>query len=215
MINSESPRNHPMIRFRKRTIVLHWVHTGAFLILAVTGAIMLLQEDVYSNIYVAQILHRAAAVIFIAVPVLGYFIAPRSSAGFIKESLKFGTEDIKWIVAAPDYYFGGPEERMPPQGRLNSGQKFWQSVVIVTGLIFVITGIPLWVFRFNLPVSAFEWILFVHGIPFIIVFVVLLLHIYLALFHPRFKESISSMINGRISSNYARTHYRKWYEKYP
>jgi formate dehydrogenase subunit gamma len=213
MINSDNP--HTMVRFRKRTIVLHWVHTGAFLILAVTGAIMLLQENVYSNIYVVQILHRAAAVIFIAVPVLGYFIAPRSSAGFIKESLKFGTEDVKWIVAAPDYYFGGREERMPPQGRLNSGQKFWQSVVMFTGLIFVITGIPLWVFRFNLPVSAYEWILFVHGIAFVIVFVVLLLHIYLALFHPRFKESISSMINGRISSTYARKHYRKWYEKQP
>jgi formate dehydrogenase subunit gamma len=215
MINSVNSKNPTIERFRKRTIVLHWVHTGAFLILAVTGAIMLLQEDVYSNIYIAQILHRAAAVIFITVPVLGYFMAPRSSAGFIKESLKFGSEDVKWIVAAPDYYFGGREEGMPPQGRLNSGQKFWQSVVIFTGLIFVITGIPLWVFRFNLPVSAYEWILFVHGIAFVIVFVVFLLHIYLALFHPRFKESISTMINGRISSTYARTHYRKWYEKQP
>lgn len=215
MINSVNSKNPTIERFRKRTIVLHWVHTGAFLILAVTGAIMLLQEDVYSNIYIAQILHRAAAVIFIAVPVLGYFMAPRPSSGFIKESLKFGSEDVKWIVAAPDYYFGGPEERMPPQGRLNSGQKFWQSVVMVTGLIFVFTGIPLWVFRFNLPVSAYEWILFAHGIAFVIVFVILLLHIYLALFHPRFKESISSMINGRISSTYARTHYRKWYEKQP
>ena len=92
MINSVNSKNPTIERFRKRTIVLHWVHTGAFLILAVTGAIMLLQEDVYSNIYIAQILHRAAAVIFIAVPVLGYFMAPRPSSGFIRESLKFGSE---------------------------------------------------------------------------------------------------------------------------
>jgi formate dehydrogenase subunit gamma len=213
MINSDDFENSTVERFRKRTIVLHWVHTGAFLILAVTGAITLLQGSAFSNIYISQILHRVAAVVFIAVPVIGYFLAPRTSAGFIKETLKWGSDDVKWVVAAPDYYFGGREERMPPQGRLNAGQKLWQSIVIITGLIFVITGTVLWGFRFNLPISVYEWILFVHGIAFVIVFVMLLLHIYLALFHPRFRESFRSMINGRISSSYARTHYRKWYGK--
>lgn len=213
MINSDNIENKTIERFRMRSIVLHWIHTGAFIILAVTGTFTLFQGNAYSDIHIAQILHRAGAVIFIIVPIIGYFLAPRSSTGFIKESLKWGTEDVRWVVAAPDYYFGGQEERMFPQERLNSGQKLWQSVVIFTGLIFILSGIPLWGFKFILPVYAYEWILFVHGIAFVIVFLMFLLHIYLALFHPRFKESLRSMINGRISSSYARTHYRKWYEK--
>ena len=109
-------------RYRKRTVVLHWLHAAAFLVLAVTGAVTFFQTTGYSNIYIAKILHRIAAVIFIVVPVINYLVNPKSTAGFIKETFTWGRDDLKWFLAAPDYYFGGSGERMPPQGHINAGQ---------------------------------------------------------------------------------------------
>jgi formate dehydrogenase subunit gamma len=205
--------NRTVERFRKRTIALHWVHTAAFLILVATGGVLFLKGSGYSSFYSLQILHRIAAGIFIAIPVVNYFLEPKRTAAFIKETFKWGRDDIKWAEAASNYYFGGNEDRMPPQGHINAGQKIWQAVVIVTGVIFVITGTVMWGFRLDIPVSVYQWILFVHGLAFVVVFAMLLLHIYLGVFHPRFRESLQSMIDGKISPTYARTHYPKWYNK--
>jgi formate dehydrogenase subunit gamma len=200
-------------RFRKSTLVLHWVHTAVFIALAVTGSIILSQGSGYSNIYLAVILHRAMAGFFIVMPIVIYFLEPLSTAGFIRETFAWSREDLRWVLSAPNYYFGGPEEKMPPQAHINAGQKLWQVVIIITGLLLTVTGIALWGFRFSLPVTVHQWLLFAHTIAFIIVFLVCLLHIYLAVLHPRFRESFRSMLDGRISPSYARTHYRKWFDK--
>jgi formate dehydrogenase subunit gamma len=211
--NQNKSDNRTVRRFTRSTIVLHWLHTAVFIVLAVTGAIILSQSGGFSDIYIAVLLHRAMAVIFIIMSIAICFLKPASTANFIRETFTWSREDFRWALAAPDYYFGGPEEKMPPQGHLNAGQKLWQAAIILTGLILVITGIILWGFRFSLPVSVNLWLLFVHAIAFIIVFLVLLLHIYLGVFHPRFRESLRSVLDGRMSPGYARAHYRKWYEK--
>jgi formate dehydrogenase subunit gamma len=200
-------------RYRKRTVVLHWLHAAAFLVLAATGAVTFFQTTGYSNFYFAKVLHRIAAIIFIVVPVINYLVNPRGTAGFIKEAFKWGRDDLKWFLAAPDYYFGGSGERMPPQGHINAGQKVWQLVIMGTGLVFIGTGIALWGFRSELALPVYKWLLLVHGAAFIIVILMFLVHISLGVFHPRFRESLPSMLNGKISIGYAKAHYRKWYEQ--
>jgi formate dehydrogenase gamma subunit len=80
-------------------------------------------------------------------------------------------------------------------------------------VIFVLTGVPLWFFKYAMPLAVYQWALSVHAMAFIAVFGFFLLHIYLGVFHPRFKESLRSMLDGRISPGYAKKHYPKWYEK--
>jgi formate dehydrogenase subunit gamma len=201
-----------VIRYRKRTVALHWLHAAAFLILAVTGAVTFFQGGEYSNFFFAKILHRIAAVIFIVVPVINYIVNPGSTVRFIKETFTWGRDDLKWFLAAPDYYFGGSGERMPPQGHINAGQKVWQLLIIITGVVFIGTGIALWGFRSEMALPVYKWLLLVHGAAFIIIVLMFLIHIYLGVFHPRFKESLPSMFNGKISETYAKTHYRKWFE---
>jgi formate dehydrogenase subunit gamma len=200
-------------RYRKRAIVLHWLHAAAFLILVLTGAVTFFRGDGFSNFYIAKILHRAAAILFIGIPVLNCLLDLGASMDFIKETFRWGRDDTRWLLAAPDYYFGGAEERMPAQGRLNAGQKAWQAIIIITGLIFVVTGIALWGFRWALPLPAYQWLLFTHGVAFVVVVLMFMVHIYLGVFHPRFRESLRSMLDGRISPDYANRHYRKWYER--
>jgi formate dehydrogenase subunit gamma len=200
------------VRYRKRTVVLHWLHAAVFLVLAVTGAVTFFQGGGYSNFFIAKILHRIAAVIFIVVPVINYLVNPGSTVRFIKETFTWGRDDLKWFLAAPDYYFGGSGERMPPQGHINAGQKAWQLLIITTGLVFIGTGIALWGFRSQMALPVYKWLLLVHGAAFIIIVLMFLVHIYLGVFHPRFKESLPSMFNGKVSERYARAHYRKWFE---
>ena len=64
-------------RFKKRTIWLHWVHTMAFLILTITGAILFFPET--SGVAaggITRIIHRITAVVFIVSPLLYFPFEP-------------------------------------------------------------------------------------------------------------------------------------------
>jgi len=201
-------------RFKKRTIWFHWVHTAAFLILIVTGAILF-----FPGIGgpaaggMTRIIHRIAVVIFVAAPVIYFFINPRMTLHFIKETLTWGKDDFDWVQAAPLYYFGGSEEKMPPQGQVNTGQKMWQLVVLGTGILFLVSGCLMWFFKDILAPGVFQWCVIVHDVAFLVAFLMLLVHIYLGIIHPRMTESLRSMLDGKISKRYAKGHYGKWYDE--
>ena len=198
--------HHEVERFKKRTVWFHWVHTAAFLLLLITGIFLFVPGwGIVAAGGVTRIIHRISAVIFVIGPVI-YFIAnPKMSLHFLKESLSWGSDDIGWLKAAPSYYFGGPEENMPPQGHVNSGQKLWQIIIIVSFLAFVVSGIIIWIS------GAVMWAVLVHDIAFIVVTIMLMVHIYLGIIHPRMSESMRSMWTGKISAGYAKSHYGKWY----
>jgi formate dehydrogenase subunit gamma len=201
-------------RFRKRTIWFHWVHTTAFLVLLVTGAILFfpgLGGPAAGGL--TRSIHRIAVIFFVGAPLLYAIINPRLSLHFIKETFTWGSSDLDWIYHAPDYYFGGDEEKMPPQGHINTGQKMWQFIVLVTGVLFIVSGFIMWFLKGTLSSGAFQWFVLVHDIAFILAFLMLLLHIYLGIIHPRMTESLRSMWDGKISATYARNHYGKWYDE--
>jgi formate dehydrogenase subunit gamma len=211
--NANNSGKRTVKRYRKRAIVLHWLHAAAFVILVFTGAVTFFRGDGFSSFYFAKILHRAAAVLFMVIPVINYLLDSQGTADFIKETFRWNRDDLRWLMAAPDYYFGGAEARMPPQSRINTGQKAWQVIILLTGLVFVGTGIILWGFRYALALPVYQWLLFAHGAAFVVVILMFIVHIYLGVFHPRSRESLRSMLDGRISPDYANHHYRKWYER--
>jgi formate dehydrogenase subunit gamma len=205
--------NRTIERYRKRTVLLHWVHSVSFVILILTGGVMFLPGLGPVGGGAIGIIHRIAVVIFVAVPVLHALYEPKTALGFVKDALAWTKDDLKWFLAAPGYYFGGPEEKMPAQDRVNAGQKLWELVILVTGAVFLATGTILWFFRWSVPIPVCQWTLFVHGIAFVIVLVMFLVHLYLAVLHPRFRESLRSMLDGRVSPSYAKRHYRRWYDR--
>jgi len=201
-------------RFKKRTVWFHWIHTAAFLILIVTGAILFIPGfGAPAAGGITRLIHRIAVVFFAGVPIVYFIFNPRMSLHFIKETLTWGRDDIGWLEAAPIYYFGGDEERMPPQGHVNTGQKMWQFIVLGTGVLFLITGLIMWFFKGTVAPAAFQWCIIVHDIAFILAFLMLLVHIYLGVIHPRMTESLRSMLDGKISKTYAKNHYGKWYDE--
>ena len=201
-------------RFKKRTIWLHWIHTAAFLALVITGAILFVPGlGALAAGSLTRLIHRVAVVFFVGAPVLYFIFNPKMSLHFIKETLTWGMDDITWASKAPDYYFGGSGEKIPPQGHVNTGQKMWQLIVLITGILFLISGCLMWFFKDILAPGFFQWSVIIHDIAFVLVFFMLLVHVYLGVIHPRMTESLRSMWDGRISKTYARSHYGKWYDE--
>jgi len=163
--------------------------------------------------YFIGTVHRIAAVAFIAPPAIYAIYEPSSLLRFCRETFIWNKDDIKWFRAAPAYYFGGGKEGMPPQDKINTGQKMWQLVIFGTGIVFLITGAVMWFYKPSLALAIYQWILFTHGIAFIIVFVMFLVHLYMGLFHPMTRDSLRSMLDGKVSPSYAKSHYRKWYDR--
>ena len=201
-------------RFRKPTIWFHWIHTLAFLILIVTGAILVIPGlGGAAAGGVTRIIHRVCIILFVAPPIIYGILNPRITWHFIKETLTWGKDDIGWLKAAPSYYFGGPEDKMPPQGHVNTGQKLWQFIVLSTGILFLVSGFIMLFLKCSVSPAVFQWSVIVHDVAFILAFLMLLVHIYTGSLHPRMTESFRSMLNGKISVDYARHHYGKWYDK--
>jgi formate dehydrogenase subunit gamma len=199
-------------RFRKRTVWFHWIHTAAFLTLLVTGAILFFPGLGGAAAGGAtRFIHRIAVVVFVGVPLIYVAINPRMSWHFIKETFTWGSDDYRWVLRAPDYYFGGAEEKMLPQGHVNTGQKAWQLIVVVTGVIFLVSGALM--LSNSLGPAVFRWAVIAHDVAFIVALLMFLVHIYLGVIHPRMTESLRSMLDGKISRKYARSHYGRWYEE--
>ena len=199
-------------KYRKPIRILHWIHSGAFVLLFLTGLILFipglgfLAEDGYT-----RIIHRVGAVIFIVIPLIYLIINPAAVGQGLKKAFTWGSEDMGWLKAAPAYYFLGKEGDMPPQGEMNTGQKLWWLMTIVFGIIFVITGLIMWFAKTTAAPGLLQWMTFIHDVAFIVTGAMFLLHIYLGVFHPMMTEAWSSITGGKISAEYAKKHHAKWY----
>jgi formate dehydrogenase subunit gamma len=155
-------------RYRKPTRILHWIHAGAFTVLFFTGLFLyisplaFLAEDGWT-----RLIHRIAAALFIIAPLLYVPLNFKPTMRGIMDALKWGVEDLGWLIAAPRYYFFADEKAMPPQGHMNTGQKMWWLMVLAFGGIFVITGLIMWVGKESAPAGVLQWSVFAHDVSFI------------------------------------------------
>jgi formate dehydrogenase subunit gamma len=162
---------------------------------------------------VTRVIHRIGAVIFIVAPLVYIPMNWSATKRGIKEAFSWGASDIGWLKAAPTYYFLGDEKNMPPQGSMNTGQRLWWLIVLVSGVVFTVTGLIMWFAKTSAPAALLQWMVFLHDVAFILAGTMLLLHIYLGLFHPLMNEAWKSIYKGTISTEYAKKHHAKWYDE--
>ena len=97
---------------------------------------------------------------------------------------------------------------------MNTGQKMWWFLVLVFGVIFVISGAIMWFAKAIAPAALLQWMIFLHDVSFIVTGAMLLLHIYLGLFHPLMRPAAwNAIYRGTVPVEYAKTHHGKWYER--
>ncbi len=201
-------------KYRKATRILHWVHLVSFCVLFLTGLILFIpQLGFLAQDSWTRVIHRIGAVIFVVAPLIYIPLNWESTKKGIKDAFTWGASDIGWLKAAPAYYFTGDEKGMPPQGHMNTGQKLWWFIVLVSGAVFVLTGIIMWFFKTIAPSALLQWMVFLHDIAFIVSGAMLFVHIYLGVIHPLMTESWKAITKGTLSSDYARKHHAKWYDE--
>jgi formate dehydrogenase subunit gamma len=102
---------------------------------------------------------------------------------------------------------------MPPQNRFNAGQKLFYWVMFWAAIVLLITGLIMWIPE-TLPRSL-HWVLpliiIIHSAAALITIGAIIIHIYMGLWMT--PGSLTAMIGGHVSKQWARVHHRLWFER--
>jgi formate dehydrogenase subunit gamma len=121
-------------------------------------------------------------------------------------------EDAQWNKSVK-HYIQNHDELVPAQGRFNAGQKtFWRGM-FWCALVLLVTGIVMW-FPELMPRNLHFLLtltVFIHSVTALITIAFFIIHVYMSVWMT--PGSMKAMVDGNVSSRWARAHHRLWYEK--
>jgi formate dehydrogenase subunit gamma len=197
-----------ILRYRRVPRIIHAILATSFLILLFTGLAL-----VWSPLaFIAaggwsRYLHRIAAIGFISVPFLYVIFDRKSAKEILVDSFKYDSDDVAWFKKMYRYTLGRTAE-MPPQGRLNAGQKLHHSAVIVFSAFIVTTGLIMWAFKSSLSASMLAWTAMIHDLSMLSLALLLVGHIFFTYVY----QAWSSMATGYVPLEEMELEHRKWVE---
>jgi formate dehydrogenase subunit gamma len=212
-----------VVRFSATERAFHWGVALPTLVLLVTGLFLrfgwLQSLMVGYDRRVGLRLHLVAGLAFLFAPLLVILLGsrrPLAEAG--RTLLRMERGDLRFLRDLPRWLRNDPEAG-GEVGRFNGGQKVNALVSGITLFIATATGVFLWVFP-PLPEAATGaipaltfWVAIVHEATTYILLPVLLGHIFMALVHPRTRESLRGILFGFVDAEWARRHHPRWYRE--
>jgi formate dehydrogenase subunit gamma len=207
-------QKHPLgdrevLRYRKRPRVVHALLASSFLILLLTGLVILWSPlSFLAAGGTTRWLHRVAAVGFMSVPIV-YLIVDRDGAKELMfDSFKYDRDDYRWLKRFWSYTFGHTAN-MPKQGRLNAGQKMHHALVMLLSATIVASGLLLWFFLPSLGATGQAWVVVIHDLSMLVLTLLLVGHLYFTFVY----KALSGMTRGYIDIDEARLEHAKWIEE--
>jgi formate dehydrogenase subunit gamma len=204
-------KNHDgeILRYRTKQRIVHAVMASSFLILLVTGLALVWSPLAWLAAGGwSRYLHRIAAVGFMSVPFLYLALDRRGAKEVLVDSFKYDKDDAAWFRYMYRYGMGRTAE-MPPQGRLNAGQKLHHSAVIVFSAVIVLSGLVLWWFKASLSVSMLSWTAMIHDLSMLALTLLLVGHVFFTYVYTAW----SSMGTGYVSADDMEMEHSKWVEE--
>jgi formate dehydrogenase subunit gamma len=120
--------------------------------------------------------------------------------------------DLAWKKAIA-HYIRNEDEDLPPIGRFNYGQKLFFWLMLYGVILLVLSGFGLW-FVESIPWSM-RWVRYlavtVHVASAMATIGAFIIHVYMGTAMVR--GGFTSIIRGEVSTAWARTHHRLWYEQ--
>jgi formate dehydrogenase subunit gamma len=200
-----------LLRYRIGPRINHAILAGSFVILLLTGLILLWSPlaglAAGGN---SRLLHRIAAVFFMAVPVLYLLLDRPAAKELLWDSFHYDKDDLAWAKQAYRYFLGHAKD-MPPQGRLNAGQKLHHAAVVVMSALIVASGLVLWFGKGTLGADGLAVTAMVHDVTMLILTVLLVGHLYFTFVY----KALSGMTTGYVPEEEARLEHSKWVEELP
>jgi len=197
-----------ILRFTLSERMVHWFTVALFWLLAVTGLILLYGRFVLIPLLGLEGFSVTASACKEAHNLFGPLFLFAMLALFItffKDNF-YARGDLKWLSKA-----GGLLGGHVSAGRFNAGEKIWFWLATLLGFALCITGLILDFAVVGLGREAMALSHVIHGISAVIMIAVSFGHIYLGT--AGMEGSFSSMANGYVDENWAKSHHDLWYEE--
>jgi formate dehydrogenase subunit gamma len=199
-----------MIRFNLWQRIIHWATAITFLVLALTGLIImfgkqillpLIGHDPFSWVaIVSKYLHNFVGPLFVLCSILMFFT-------FVRENL-FRRWDWHWIKRGG----GLVTHEHIPAGYFNAGEKlwFWGGVTLL-GLLMSVTGLVLDFVNFGQTRYILQIADMLHIVGAGLYIVAAMGHIYIGTIGT--PGAYHAMRHGTVDEEWARAHHEIWYEQ--
>ena len=120
-------------------------------------------------------------------------------------------QDVRWM-AAVRYYATHQRDKVPPAGKYNAGQKMFFWVQGMLAIVFVGTGVMLWFPEQLAPArTLLSSARLLHYVATLGGGLFLVLHVYLGTV--AYPGTARSMIDGKVTRQWARLHHPRWHEE--
>jgi formate dehydrogenase subunit gamma len=110
-------------------------------------------------------------------------------------------------------YIRNEDDQLPPEGRFNYGQKIFFWAMLYGVILLLISGIGLW-FVEDIPWSL-RWLRYLavtlHVAVAMATIGLFIIHVYMGTAMVR--GGFTSIIRGEVSTDWAKTHHRLWYDQ--
>jgi len=129
-----------------------------------------------------------------------------------RRDMQVDDDDRAWAKAMPEY-IENHDEKLPPQGRFNFGQKLFFWGIFYSVILLLLSGVVLW-YTESLPWSLRYlryFAVLIHAGVALITIGLFLIHVYMSTILE--EGSFGSMIHGTVTRAWAWTFHRKWYEQ--
>ncbi|MDD3519516.1 MAG: formate dehydrogenase subunit gamma [Chromatiales bacterium] len=186
----------------------HWLVAICFVLLALSGLAlfhpsMFWLTNLFGGGQWTRILHPFIGVLMF-VGFIGMFFR------FAKHNA-LNQNDSAWLGQLGDV-MAKREDKLPPAGKYNAGQKLLFWVIVVTMLVLIVSGVAIWqpYFAPSFAIGTVRLAVLLHALAALILILGIMVHIYAAFW---VKGSVRAMTRGTVTRNWARKHHRAWYDE--
>jgi formate dehydrogenase subunit gamma len=181
----------------------------SFLALLITGLFLFWSPlSSYAAGGLSRTVHRVGAIVFMAIPIVYLLVDRPGARELLWDSFHYDRDDLEWFKNMYRYFFGFARE-MPPQGRLNAGQKLHHAVVVIFSAAIVLSGLVMWFGRGAMGPNALALTAMVHDIAMLVLTVMLVGHLYFTFVY----KGLSAMTTGYVGEEEARLEHSKWVDE--
>ncbi|MCB0079713.1 MAG: cytochrome b/b6 domain-containing protein [Caldilineaceae bacterium] len=201
-----SGHEHQILRFRVGPRIVHAMLATSFILLLGTGYILfwpLMSQ--YAAGGLSLWLHRVGAIIYMAIPLVYLIVDRQAAKELLWDSFHYDRDDVQWLLHFFRYFFGHADG-MPPQGRLNAGQKLHHAGVVLFSAFIVASGLVLWIGKGALGANALALAAMTHDIAMFVLTVLLVGHLYFTFVY----NALSGMVTGYVEEEDAQLEHSKW-----
>jgi formate dehydrogenase subunit gamma len=191
--------------------LVHWIGVLTFLTLLFSG-IVLIASPLASLAAggTTRLLHRIAVVPFMLLPILYFLLNRKQAIELLKESFTYTRDDIEWFKHMPAYFLGRTKG-LPPQGRINAGEKIHHAATFLMFNTVAASGFVLWFGKGQLGADALAITAMIHDLSMLGLSVLMIGHLYFTFVY----DALSGMLQGYVTEEYAKMEHPKWLEELP